>query len=273
MLAGCSTPGRNVPFDRTEPLAATSGQLVTLLDYLESGRRAVDHFLSSLPEAEARELRSAIDRSTRASVRVAVIVRTKGLSYEQASASGALVATANGRPRVLTAGHSFTAGDFTTRVTTLTGARLAVTPPVMGVDIVVDERGDWAVLELAGADASRALATVAIAPPVKGELAFALAYPDQCGVDSTGRIVRGEAYEDDALAPLVTILRVESEAPLVLAPVAGALPLGGASGGGIFDRRGALIANLTGTGWESDRNGVTYSIDACAVSVMQHALD
>ena len=93
------------------------------------------------------------------------------------------------------------------------------------------------------------------------------------GVDSTGWIVRGEAYEDDYLAPLVTILRVESESPLVLAPVTGALPLGGASGGGIFDRRGALIANLTGTGWESDRNGVTYSIDACAVSVMQYALE
>jgi hypothetical protein len=271
--SACSSSGRDVYYEDAAPLEASSGHVVTLVDYLAGGRKAVDAFLQSLPEAEAAELNGSIAGATNACVRVAVRRELSGSSYEETSASGAIVATKSGRRVVLTAGHSFGTGDFTTTITTLAGSRLASAPDVRGDRPTAGDAGDWAILSIRDEEAARDLFVVGVDTPHAGELAFLLGYPDKSGVDATGRVVRGEAYANDHLSPLVTILRVESVSPLVLIPVAGALPLGGASGGGVFDRRGALIANLSGVQWEAKRELVTYRIDACPVTLVAGALE
>lgn len=264
-LCACAS-GTEVRFDDAQAFAPQSGTLVTLVDYLESGRRAVDRFLQGLPAEEARELGTSIARAREACVRIAVRHHLSGLSYVQVSASGVLVARRAGGPVVLTAGHSFDEREAETSITLVDGTVLASAPLAREARDV----GDWAVLPV---DDAQALPFVQTAAPVEGELAFTLGYPDQSGIDAKDRVVRGEAYQEDYLAPLVTILRVESASPLVLTPVAGAVPLSGASGGGIFDRRGALIANLSGVEWVVEREFVTYRISACPVSLAQSALD
>jgi hypothetical protein len=265
LLCACAT-GTEVRFDDVQAFAPENGSLVTLVDYLESGRRAVDRFLQGLPAAEGQELGASIVRAREACVRIAVRHHLSALSYNQVSASGVLVAKRSGGPVVLTAGHSFDERESKTSITLLDGTVLASAPLARAAHDV----GDWAILPV---DERDPLPFVQTSEPVEGELAFTLGYPDQSGIDAQDRVVRGEAYQEDYLAPLVTILRVESTSPLVLTPIAGAVPLDGASGGGIFDRHGNLIANLSGIEWEAERDHVTYRISACPVSLAQSALD
>ena len=102
LLCACAT-GTEVRFDDVQAFAPENGSLVTLVDYLESGRRAVDRFLQGLPAAEGQELGASIVRAREACVRIAVRHHLSALSYNQVSASGVLVAKRSGGPVVLTA--------------------------------------------------------------------------------------------------------------------------------------------------------------------------
>ncbi len=107
------------------------------------------------------------------------------------------------------------------------------------------------------------------ADPVPGELVVALGYPDQCGVNTSGRLVRGEACADQPLEPLALLLSVASASPLVLLPVAGALPEGGFSGGGIFNRTGEVVGVLTGVEWEPGKSASVTRVRGCSVAAMR----
>lgn len=153
---------------------------------------------------------------------------------------------------MLTAAHTLDDAPESVRITTLSGRRCRATVRTQGRG-----RGksgpDWALLDL-DRSGSEGLPAVELGRAEVSELVFLLAYPDPCGVDGRGRIVRGDGFESAYLAPRVTFARVESLTPLVLVPVAGAVPLGGASGGGIFDREGGLVGIVSGVPWEPRRD-------------------
>jgi S1-C subfamily serine protease len=65
---------------------------------------------------------------------------------------------------------------------------------------------------------------------------------------------------------------VSDTSPLTLEPIAGSLPLGGASGGAIVNRQGELIGVLSGTGWTPGRRGADYWINGATVEAFAHEL-
>ncbi len=105
--------------------------------------------------------------------------------------------------------------------------------------------------------------------PRAGSLAVAYGYPDGCGVDSRGRVVVGHAFAGRPLAPLRLLLRVVQAEPLLLEPIAGAVPLGGFSGGGIFDLDGRVIGVLVGSEWDPSLDAVRVRVAGVSVDAMR----
>jgi hypothetical protein len=102
------------------------------------------------------------------------------------------------------------------------------------------------------------LPALAVGLPEVGELAFILSYPQRIGRDRAGRIVHSIAYAEEPLAPLVTVGEVTQTAPLQLRPVAGSIPLGGASGGAIVNRRGEVIGLFNAVVVQGEREYATW---------------
>ncbi|HVS09013.1 MAG TPA: hypothetical protein VMS76_03995 [Planctomycetota bacterium] len=73
VLAGCRAGGRRIAYDETRSFPTENGAVVTLLDYLETGRQAAQGWLDGLPEAESSALAAAVARATEASVRLAAL--------------------------------------------------------------------------------------------------------------------------------------------------------------------------------------------------------
>jgi hypothetical protein len=124
---------------------------------------------------------------------------------------------------------------------------------------------DWAYLWLHGA-ASRDLAAVPIGKVNRGESVFLLGYPDHLGVDARGEVVHGLAGPPDSmLSPLPLAGRIDHVDPLLIAPVAGAMPLAGATGAPFFNSRGEAVAILTTTVETPDRAGMNFVLQATSL--------
>lgn len=267
-VSSCTAPGRELAYGDAVPLSPREGRVATKLDLLASGRALVDAHLAELPLAERQALDAAIVRGKAACVRIQARFDfdALGLSFSQASGSGVSVRGPSGTPIVLTAGHTFSSAGAGMRSTAVTMSGRDI--PTAMVECVHEDALDFAVLRWERAPAADDVFP-GTADPVPGELVVALGYPDQCGVNTSGSLVRGEAYAAQPLEPLALLLRVASTSPLVLLPVAGALPEGGFSGGGIFNRTGDVIGVLTAVEWEPGRSASVTRVRGCAVAAMR----
>jgi S1-C subfamily serine protease len=267
MVSACTAPGREVPYASARTLPTIEGRVATNLDLLASGRTLVDEYVTQLPEPRRKQIAAVIARGKQASVRIVARYgfSSSGASYTENSGSGVLVAGSDGSAVVLTAGHTFadTSADLRVSVFSLAGREIAATM----VDIEHEKR-DFAVMRCEPFSASDVV-LAGMAAPRPGELVVALGYPDQCGVDRAGRVVRGESYTNDLLEPLALVLEVASTEPLLLLPVAGALPLGGFSGGGLFDLDGSVVGVLTGSEWEPNKDAMVVRVFGCSTAAMR----
>lgn len=269
LFAACAV-GREVPYGSVQPLPI-QGRLATTLDLLASGRQFVDDYLQQLPEQQRLAALATIAKGEQATARVSVKhgFGALGMSFTMQSGTGVLVRGSGGSPLVLSAGHTFAveASDSRAQVVALDGrvveaSMLDCKPGSGGAGTP-----DYAVLQCDRAvDVDLVLPDTAA--PRTGELVIALGYPDQCGVDRLGRVVRFGPDGAQRITPLAFVLEVVDEDPLVLVPVAGALPLGGFSGGGIFDLDGNVVGVLTGVQWSHGADSMTVTVNGCSVAAM-----
>lgn len=267
--AACSV-GREIPFDSAQPLPI-QGRVATVLDLLASGRLFVEDYLQSLPEQKRLLALATITKGEQVTARVSVKYGfdSSGMSFSVASGTGVIVRGSTGSHFVLSAGHTFeiTAPDRRVEVVASDGRVVAASM----LDCKSGSGGvgspDYAVLQCDAA-AGAVLVAADTAAPRTGELVVALGYPDQCGVDRLGRIVRFGPDGSARIAPLQLLLEVVTEEPLVMVPVAGALPLGGFSGGGLFDLDGNVIGVLTGVQWSTGSDSMTVTVNGCSVLAM-----
>lgn len=267
---GCASEGRYIAYDDAGAIESRS-RVVTFVDFFEAGRAAVADYLEALPAEERAEIEQMLERSSQACARLAIIVSRHGMNYSQVSGSAVLVRAPGGDAvRLATAGHSFEAGAGEVRVTLRDGRKVTTTSLEREFAEFDSGTGDWAVLDV---KTGRNLPAIPFRKPRAGELAFVLAYPNQMGINRDGRIVYGNAYAGDPLAPIVTIARVDSTDPLNLDPIAGSLEMGGASGGAIVNRDGELIGVLSGSGWVPGKDGASYWIRGATVAAFAKLLE
>jgi S1-C subfamily serine protease len=265
LLAAC-TAGRRFAYSATTDVAASDGVVVTLVDLLATGRRLAEDYVATLP-ADLRERVGQVDAvAVRAAVRITVRDHFTGVGYRQEGGSGVLVAAPVGAPLILSAGHVFDSAAEDRQVTCWTSAGERLSASVLAA-VHRSPAEDHA--QLRCADAAIPLADPpTTASPQPGTIVIAYGYPDQCGVNPAGQTVRGEAYEGAALSPLRLFLRVVDEDPLRLEPVAGAVPLGGFSGGGLFDLDGHVVGVLTGMSWATSTDATYIEVAGCSVDAM-----
>jgi S1-C subfamily serine protease len=270
--AACTAPGREIPYASARPLPVVYGRVVTNLDLLASGREIVDEYVAALPEPHRGRLRAVIARGklATAGVHARFAIDAAGTSYQEQQGTGVFVAGTDGAPWVITAGHTFVnAGpERAVRVSTRAGRELPGELVACSYD---SERQvpDFAAIRCAVAPPPGVVVATCAAPR-EGELVVALGYPDRFGVDDAGRLRRldpGAALPE----PLALLLEVVQVEPLMLVPVAGALPLGGFSGGGFFDADGNVVGVLTGVRhtWEPGGAAETWHVIGCSVAAMQ----
>lgn len=206
------------------------GELVTMLNYVQTGRAQVALYLE---HPAAASLRQAITTARHACVRLRSELDA-GAQTSHLVGSGVLLADG----RVLTAGHVVPAGTAPTTVTLADGSPLPARLLARERDNGDDVR-DWALLEIEAPPHTQPVTTVA--PPRRGQLVAILGYPQGLGVDGADHVARDWAGQSLALAPVATLARVISREPLLLAPVAGSLPIDGGSGSAVLDARGRLL--------------------------------
>jgi hypothetical protein len=240
--SACSSGGHFVPYaDPARSAAENWPQVITNLDVLRIGQAQAESFVEALPVAERAEAKAAIERASRATVCIEVRTRTRGSSYQAQKGSGVVMLgeTAASPVRVGTAGHVLEGGSTEVRILGSSGEVIAFdTARQQHVQFGTSDQ-DWGTIELASPP--RETPALVVALPQASEIAFVLAYPDGAGRDVAGRMVYSRAVDAVPLQPVLTIGEVTRVAPLQLRPLAGAIPLGGASGGAIVNRRGELI--------------------------------
>jgi hypothetical protein len=217
----------------------TPRRVISLFDYYESGRRAVDAFVREhdLDESSGG-LAETIRRAKQACVQLEIRFDHADGNHRSVLASG--VVTGDGR-HLLTAGHCLEDREAAEVVVTLPTGEARAARLVERRHERFDAGGeDWALLELIGGPVPTQVR--AGTAPRRGDLVFILGYPDQIGIDSNGRLGFVWSSPGGYREPLTTLAVVEETRPLTLTPLAGSIPTGGASGGPVFDRHGRLVA-------------------------------
>jgi S1-C subfamily serine protease len=244
-------------------LAGTQDGVLTLLDYFDAGRLRAESFVER--QGKDGGLSAALGRARQACVRIEVQYNQQGGNYQSFTASGVLV---DGGRKVLTAGHVLAGvSDHSVRVTLTDGRSFPAQEVRSRYEVFASGSEDWGLLELQ-APAGVALPAVPVAAPREGELAFVLGYPADFGVTPDGAVAPGIARTDAPLDPLTFVGRVHSESPLDLDPVAGCVPLGGASGAPVVNERGELLGVFVSVSQATSGGRVRHSYQAARVDAV-----
>jgi len=258
--------GRIAWHDAVTGIGETEGKLVTLLDYLESGRRLARDYLEQQPGPAGKTLWDVTQRCRAACVRVEIEVKRQGASVVVSHGSGVVVADGN---YVLTAGHALNVEDVLAIRVILSDGRVVAATAVKSDFTEFNTTGrDWAVLKLAE-DRPADLVALKLGQAREGEPVIAHGYPDQIGVDEHGRI----AYSRDGpLAPLLFPAHVNDTDPISLTPAAGAVPLGGMSGGPVVNANSEVVGIFVSVSRTPRSGGILISYGATPVAAFQNAL-
>ena len=255
VLGGCLSSGAYVRYRNVRSFEGFEDDLVTLADYGESGRRAASRYLEeSLEDEDIARADRALESARRACVRVRV--EADGVKD---SGTGILI---DGGRRVATAGHILR-HPYVDRIDVLL-------PDGRRFPARIDRKGegsggagaasDWCVLEVL-LPKGETLPSVETGSPRRGGLGLYFYYAEPVGVGAEGRVVDVRATPDLApLYPIPMVGRVVSRDPIRIAPVAGAVPLAGSSGGPVLDLDGKLIGLLTERVSTPARRGVHIAL-------------
>lgn len=240
-------------------------ELVTLLDYFEEGIAGSDRWLEGRGEQLGTDLRKILRDRRRTCVRVAVESRGADGQTRSMLGSGVIV---EGGLRVLTAGHSLAGAgdDATIRITLRDGRTMAAVVAASSHRPGHTGRHDWALLDLVNPPAGLAHAIPAKAEV--GDSVIVLGYPDRLGLDESGHAVHGFSRERAALDPLPFVARVSAANAMELTPVAGAVPVAGASGAPLFNERGELVGIFVAVGRLAYPDGLRYSYEAAPIDAV-----
>jgi len=154
---------------------------------------------------------------------------------------GCTVVLAGGRG-ILTAGHALAEldGDATIHVIPVGGAGFQARVASVAYERFKRDAVDLGRLVVEGVD----MAGVRVVAPAVGELVIGLGFPEGFGL-SDGDVLMHGGPDDRPLEPIPVLARVESERPLSLSLVAGAMPLEGMSGSPFFDLDGDCVGILS----------------------------
>ncbi len=258
--------GRIVSYDSVTGIGETEGQLVTRLDYFESGRRLTRDYLAKQPAPNEATLWDVARTCASACVRVEIDIERQGESVAAVHGSGVIVA---GGGYVLTAGHALKADRILAiRVILKDGRTLGATVAEKDYAVFNSTGRDWAVLKL-GDDRPADLVALKLSDVKEGAPVIALGYPDQIGIDENGRI----AYSRESpLAPLLFPGHVSGTDPITLTPAAGAVPLGGMSGGPVVNAAGEVVGIFVSVSRTTGSNMMRVSYGATPVAAFKNAL-
>ena len=255
-LAGARADSPSATADSKNP------RVLTMLDYYESGRRAVEACVLEDGCGSGKDLLESVERAKLASVRVEIRSNEREDRYQSIAASGVLI---DGGRRVLTAGHAMTRpADTGVVVTLLDGETRSARILDSRYEVYGGADLDWAVLEILGRPVEK-FPAAELGHAREQELVFVLGYPDGIGVDETGSTAFEAGPDAGYLEPLVTLGVVDSREPLRLSPLAGSVPTSGMSGAPVFSEDGRLIGIFVSLGKARTRSTVTYTYNAASV--------
>ncbi len=143
----------------------------------------------------------------------------------------------------------------------------------------IEEQGkrDWARLQMNIPDGQENLleSPIAMAAATPGETTVFIGYPARLGLDAQGHVKpfhkgdKEQGIPADKLRPMLVVAVAEDLEALTLKPLAGFPPVGGMSGGPLFNLKGQLIGvqHSVSTTTDNATGGVLYyKIDATPIS-------
>lgn len=228
------------PLEETPKAGGAGDDLFTLLDYFDAGQQRALRYLGSLTPSP-RETYRLRDLSA-ACVRVSC--ETDG-GKAVVFSSGVLV---SGGRRVVTVAHGVgDPGDDTVALKVILTDGRSLPARLISRSRPDARDQDWAVLELVSTEPLN-LTSVPVGSAQPGSVAVILGYPERVGLGPDGHAAARLGGPSMALDPLLFVARVPVTPSTELEPLAGAVPLSGASGSPVFDEHGNLVGVLVAIG-------------------------
>ena len=148
---------------------------------------------------------------------------------------------------------------------------------VFPASVVKSGKKDWVVLKMEIAPEQEAMlnSPIKIAKPAAKETCVFLGYPARLGIDKQGKVQafhKGDLKNNipvSQLNPMVVVGAVTDTEALYINPLAGFPPVGGMSGGPVFNLKGEVIAvqkAITKTADDATGKVLSYRIDATSSS-------
>ncbi|MBT8045211.1 MAG: serine protease [Verrucomicrobiae bacterium] len=144
---------------------------------------------------------------------------------------------------------------------------------VLQARVIQQGKNDWMVLQIKATAENKDIleSPITLSTPRQGETAVFFGYPARLGLDQHGKVQsfhKGNPKKNipvSQLNPMVVVCSVADAKKVTLNPLAGFPPVGGMSGGPVFNLKGEVIAvqhSVTTTTEDATGRVLRYSIDA-----------